>query len=365
MFTVYSGYSLLENDKKTVFFAGANTERGFVSSYDKIADERQCERVYVIKGGSGSGKSSLMRRIADEAGKHGFRSEYFLCGSDPDSLDCVKIGGRIAVLDGTAPHVRDMIYPGAASELIDVSRFWDSDKLEARRGDIISICHGKSESYSAAYNLLSAAGLLSRVSASLASQIYLYDKAGGFIERLLSRLPKSKVKGRIKSEYYSHAVTMKGMVQSDSLKRLCEICYNADDFMNTAQIFMRQLTDALLEHGYELTVTRLPISDAISGILINDLGIAVTVGEKNENERNINLSRFVDREKIKSVRGRMRLNADILESVMNEVSSCLHTASEYHFALEEIYVSAMDFSRLNEYRDEITENIIKRLKKQD
>lgn len=363
MFTVYSGYSMLENDKKTVFFAGANTEQGFTSSYDKIADERQCERVYVIKGGSGSGKSSLMRHIADEAGKKGFRSEYFLCGSDPLSLDCVKIGGRIAVLDGTAPHVRDMIYPGAASELIDVSQFWDSEKLEARREDIVSICQEKSEAYSAAYKLLSAAGLLNRVSASLASQIYLYDKAGGFIERLLSRLPKSKAKGRITAEYYSHAVTMRGMVQSDSLKRLCEISYNAGDFMNTAQIFMSQLTDALLDHGYELTITRLPISGVISGILINDLGIAVTIGEKSEEERNINLSRFADKEKLKSVRGRMRLNADILESTMEEASACLSAASEYHFALEDIYISAMDFPRLSEYRDEITADIIRRLKK--
>ena len=53
MFTAYDGYSPIKLRGRHVFFAGANTDGGFVSSYDTIANEKECERVYIIKGGSG------------------------------------------------------------------------------------------------------------------------------------------------------------------------------------------------------------------------------------------------------------------------------------------------------------------------
>ena len=73
MFTVYDGYSPIKMKGRHVFFAGANTDGGFVSSYDTIANEKECERVYIIKGGSGSGKSTLMRNIAKKSGEKRIR----------------------------------------------------------------------------------------------------------------------------------------------------------------------------------------------------------------------------------------------------------------------------------------------------
>ena len=98
MFTVYDGYSPIKMKGRHVFFAGANTDGGFVSSYDTIANEKECERVYIIKGGSGSGKSTLMRSIAKKAEKNGFGVEYYLCGSDADSLDCMASSEKILLM---------------------------------------------------------------------------------------------------------------------------------------------------------------------------------------------------------------------------------------------------------------------------
>ena len=41
-----------------VFFAGANSARGFVSYYDTILNDKKIERLYILKGGPGTGKSS-------------------------------------------------------------------------------------------------------------------------------------------------------------------------------------------------------------------------------------------------------------------------------------------------------------------
>ena len=362
MFTVYNGYSPIKLGGRHVFFAGANTDGGFVSSYDTIANEKECERVYIIKGGSGSGKSTLMRNIAKKAEKNGFGFEYYLCGSDADSLDCIKLDGRIAVLDGTSPHVREMAYPGAASELIDVTPFWDISALEAKREEITALCERKREAYSSAYRLLGAAGLVNRASVSLASRMYLFDKADAFITRLLSRLPKTKEEGSVIAEYYSHAVTMKGMYRTDSLSRFGELSYTVENIMNTAQIFMRRLADKLVKCGQKIIITRIPLSGEISGIFIAEHGISVTVGEKTDETRGINLMRFIDRDIMKAERGRMKLYSSLLESAENEAVSLLAGAAEAHFKIEGIYVSAMDFERLEKYGNAVCTDIMKRLK---
>ena len=51
-----------------------NSYGGFVSHYrDCFAQERR----YIIKGGPGCGKSTLMRRIAHEAEQRGLEVEYY------------------------------------------------------------------------------------------------------------------------------------------------------------------------------------------------------------------------------------------------------------------------------------------------
>ncbi|MBQ8334426.1 MAG: hypothetical protein IJX93_11715, partial [Clostridia bacterium] len=155
MKSIYDNWLAVETGAD--YFAGANTPSGFQSSYDTIADESRLDRVYIIKGGSGTGKSTLMRKIGSAAEKRGTECRYYLCGSDPDSLDCVVIGGRIAVLDGTAPHVREMKVPGASSAIIDVSKFWDPAALEPHRHELEERAALKSAAYASCYRWLAAA----------------------------------------------------------------------------------------------------------------------------------------------------------------------------------------------------------------
>ena len=51
-------------DKQVAFFLGANTPSGFYSLYDQMLEPEKAQRVFLLKGGAGCGKSSLMRRVA-------------------------------------------------------------------------------------------------------------------------------------------------------------------------------------------------------------------------------------------------------------------------------------------------------------
>lgn len=360
MRTVFDGYKRIDTDK-TTFFAGANTASGFVGDYGSIADEAKLERVYVIKGGSGTGKSTLMRRCAEEAEKSGVSVTRWLCGSDPDSLDCVVLGGRIAILDGTAPHVRDMIYPGASSELIDVSRFWDSRVLEAERSSIVDHASRKTACYASAYRYLASAELLEREKSVCTSTIFLREKAEACIGRLMKKLKKPVGKTPAIREIRTHALTMKGAYMSDSLSRNAEHSYTVTDSFGCAVPFMRLLAEKLTSAGYSLTIAKLPVPDVICGIVIEDCGISITVGQPEENDSVINMARFTSPEFPDGVRGEFRLASKIQQSCLSEALRQLSKASEQHFAIEQIYIRAMDFASLGAYTDTVVDQICTRL----
>ncbi|RKD32467.1 ATPase [Thermohalobacter berrensis] len=86
-------------------FPGGNTSKGFYSYYDYII-EKDANRIFIIKGGPGVGKSSMMKKIAKEMIDRGYNIEYHHCSSDNNSIDGVVIPKlRVGLIDGTAPHV--------------------------------------------------------------------------------------------------------------------------------------------------------------------------------------------------------------------------------------------------------------------
>lgn len=87
-------------------FPGGNTAVGFFSYYDYILPQEDAERIFVIKGGPGVGKSTFMKKAGRVFVKKGYDVEYMHCSSDPESLDGIVIPDlKAAMLDGTAPHV--------------------------------------------------------------------------------------------------------------------------------------------------------------------------------------------------------------------------------------------------------------------
>ena len=87
------------------YFLGANSPSGFYSLYDQLISPEEARAVYILKGGPGCGKSTLMRKIAARAEESGLETEYILCSGDPDSLDAVLLPELgVALVDGTAPQ---------------------------------------------------------------------------------------------------------------------------------------------------------------------------------------------------------------------------------------------------------------------
>lgn len=118
-------------------FPGGNTAYGFFSYYDHII-EPDATRIFVIKGGPGVGKSNFMRKIGEDMIGLGYDLEFMCCSSDNGSLDGLVIPAvRVALIDGTAPHVVDPKNPGVVDEIIHLGDFWDEKKLRACKKEVL------------------------------------------------------------------------------------------------------------------------------------------------------------------------------------------------------------------------------------
>ena len=137
------------------YFLGANTANGFYSCYDSFCPPEGGCFLWIIKGGPGCGKSTLMRKIGAAAEAAGLDVEYVLCSGDPDSLDGVYLPQKeIAFTDGTAPHVQEPAYPGVSGAYLDLGRFYDAKALSPLRKSFVQLTAAYRAKYAEAYKAL-------------------------------------------------------------------------------------------------------------------------------------------------------------------------------------------------------------------
>ena len=147
--------------KYRYFFPGGNTPDGFVSYYRDILYQNEAARIFCIKGGPGTGKSTFMKEIGNYYLNKGYNVDFLKCSSDPDSLDGIVVKDkRTAIIDGTKPHVTDPLNPGAVDEIIDLGVLIDRDKICKDREVIVGLNEEISETFEYAYGYLKCAKIL-------------------------------------------------------------------------------------------------------------------------------------------------------------------------------------------------------------
>ena len=117
-------------------FPGGNTSLGFYSFSDQIIDHN-FNRLFILKGGPGVGKSTLIKNVGKRLMEKGYDLEYHCCSSDKNSYDgLIAPTLKIAIFDGTAPHIMDPKYPGAVDEIVNLGAYWSEKGLIAKKEDI-------------------------------------------------------------------------------------------------------------------------------------------------------------------------------------------------------------------------------------
>ena len=342
-------------------FVAANSGKGFVSFYDDVFRRRGIERRYIIKGGPGTGKSHLLRQVAAYAESRGRRVERYCCSSDPDSLDGIVIDGKIALLDGTAPHSEEPTLPGAQDELINLGVFWDAERLAANVGKIAARNEEKSACYRRAYRFLEACDQLYEVNRSLLLPYVKHEKMQRTVQRRLEEIGRGN--GFSLLPGLSDAVSMRGSVHLDTYERIAEKLYVIEDLYDTGALFLRALLTGGMRHECAMRVSYHPIHvGEPNAVYFCDTGHCFVIGkdgmDMGKDALKINMKRFVDADGVRENRNKLRINARMYDALLGAAEDALAEAGEHHFALEEIYASCMDFEAQNRFIRSLCERVL-------
>lgn len=138
-------------------FPGGNTPKGFFSYYDYIISP-SATRLFVLKGGPGTGKSTFMKKMSAVLIEKGYDVEQHHCSSDNNSLDGLVIPElQLAFVDGTAPHIVDPKNPGCVDEIIHLGDFWCEEKMVPNKASVVACNAEIGKNFKRAYRVLGAA----------------------------------------------------------------------------------------------------------------------------------------------------------------------------------------------------------------
>lgn len=351
-------------------FPGGNTYKGFHSFYDYIISNDEANKIFCIKGGPGVGKSSFMKAIAKEFVELGYDVELHHCSSDNNSLDGVVIKqAKVALLDGTAPHVVDPKNPGAVDEILNFGDFWNEEGFKLERETILSLNKEIKCLFNSSYHYLMGAKELQDDIEIAAEEAVDKAKYSKLVLDLKDELTYSlTISGGAGKErhLFDSALTPDGLVDyietiiPDSFK-----CYLFEGIStkSTSDLLSILAKDYLIK-GYDVELYHQPLNpERIQTVIVEKLGIALTVNGKMRDKayRLVDLDEVLIAGKLEAKKGLISADVEIKEMLLGEAFRRINTAKRKHDEMEKSYIPQMDFAAVTEFRNRIIERIKKYL----
>jgi len=353
-------------DGKNDYFASSNTRYGFYTRFDSVFDRDKFDRVFIIKGGSGTGKSFFMKRIREALSSRRLSAEGVLCSSDPSSLDgLICRDAKLAFIDGTPPHTTDPVYPGAVDTIVDLGEFWSCAGLAEKRSEITKIVKEKKALFDSGYRLLGCAGDVSDDILYILTNRFDKIKARNAIERFFDA--EISKKGAFSEEIMiGGCINAAGVGRTGFFENAAEKkCVTVNDDASFA-LFYSLLYESAKKRGSRICVSFDPLDPKhVDGVYFPDDSVSVTrcfdLGEWKKRfgsaYKIFNVDRFFRADDLRAVKNKLRLERKLRDDVISEACGAFAEAFALHVKLEKIYGDNMDFMA----KDEFTERFISRI----
>lgn len=340
----------MQENSKQIYFASANMAHGFVSFFERCFMQERISRLYMIKGGPGTGKSRFIGDVATHAVKRGWHAEYYACSSDPDSLDGVILthprAGCIALVDATAPHVMEPTLPGVRDVIVNLGDFWDRERLAKDANRIRALNGDKQACYERSYAYLHAAGKLLVARDNLIAPCV----DSGKLDKIAAKVSRLYPKGRDFDERLGlvDSVGMKGRVHLDTYEKAADRIVAISPFYGVEYMLMDALYALACDRGCAVRrALHVLLPEKTATLYFPDNRLCLTVGKAVstacKDVRRVDLRHLCCAESLRSVRGEARLVHKLVKSSVDAAVDSFACAGEYHFELEGLYTAAMDF----------------------
>lgn len=335
-------------------FLGVNSESGFASFYRDFVEGRS--RVFVIKGGPGTGKSTLMRKVAQAACDKGYDVELLHCSSDPDSLDAVyMIQNDTCILDGTPPHVIEPPLPGAVGRLVDLYQFWDHERLTAQTAQIKETNRTIHNLYSRIYLYLGAAGRLQRDLTGIGATLLNRAKLRGYTDRLCARYIHHRIGSATEEKRFFAAYTPQGMTCyppcGDGIERQLVL----EDEYGILSRMLDVVRMRAIQANHRVICGYSPlIPDQLAHLILPDAGLMLCLSNSMHKIEaqpycRISGSRFIDTATEAQHKKKIEFLRRSRDEILKEACDLLSICHKEHDRLEDYYKGTIDYPALNTY----------------
>ena len=321
------------------FFPAANTPDGFVSRFNGIYNEKEDKKVIYIKGGSGTGKSTLMKNLSADAEKAGIEVEHFVCSSDPDSLDGVRfLNTQTAIVDATSPHIQDPLLPGISGKIYNVGNFLEESILASHKDEILSLSKEKSNCFDMCYRHLKSA-----------RHLYpdLDDKIcdNSILQKFKFQSTGKKGKTRM---LFASGITPKGNISLLDEILMGKIIGIEESLESSA--ILKEINKNANIAGYDTELYFCPMfpNSKAEHLVIKDIELSFTTLNQFHN--------FKSTDEVIEATFRLE-NSTHIKPLIYTACNYLAKAKSYHSQIEKIYISAMNFEKMDKNYDELKQNL--------
>jgi Cdc6-like AAA superfamily ATPase len=352
--------------KERHLFPTGNTSSGFYSFYKYILDQEAARRIICLKGGPGTGKSTLMKTIGKLYSEKGFDIEYHHCSSSNDLLDAIVIKGlNVALLDGTSPHIMDPLTPGAVDEILNLGECWKEEGFEKYRRNIIEINRELSDIYKRSNKYLEAAKQLHEIWSFYNAEIMNISKLYKYIESLKISLFLRPISSMGKERHlFATAFTANGIITyTDNLITGYERVYVLNGEPGSGKtIVLKIISEEALKRGYSVEIMHHPlVPEKLEHIFIPQLKTAIITSNE------INQQKFQGTQIYMDIFSKSMLQGKYISQIkedkhhfyelLNKALEIISYTKVLHDELKKFYIENMDFDKVNEKQEFIEKKL--------
>ncbi len=334
------------------FFAAANGFGGFKSIFNEVLKRNELSRLFILKGGPGTGKSSIMKAIIKYANQEGIYAEAIWCSSDTNSLDGVILtdGDKsVAIIDGTAPHTMDPVYPGARDEIINLGDSFDIQHLKKHSEKIYEYTAKKSGCYKDAYSYLEMAGKMHRFICEKYDEKIDGEALEALVESIISSVNTEKSED-LPRRYFISAFGKDGQVRLSDYCEESRNCIRISGDGYTEFIVMKRLYSQLSNCTKAYCPT--PLTESLVEAIYTTHHLFLT---------NIGKDGCIDSSVIMAEKINLAHEKKIYNDLLNLAKDSFSHAAKWHFMLEDIYKIGMNFSNNDTIFNKLIKNIEREL----
>ena len=351
------------------FFFGANNKKKYCSLFEELYNPYENGRHIILKGGPGTGKSTLMRKIAEKLENKGYYVERGYCSADPNSLDVVLAPElNFSVFDGTSPHTFDPTLPGISEHIVDLGTAWDRNYLNEHIKEIGELTKANKEQHRKASDFMKVASQIETQSVLLCNSFTDEEKVERYAKRLANRLVPNKKDtdtGKIHKRFLS-AISPEGIVvQYDSVVALAENIVTVEDEHGAVSPYIAEyVCKYAVENGYDVYACYCPLFPRfkIEHVIIPELKTAVFTENSyhysiDEVSNRIHASRFYDKSAFMQSKEKLGFYKKAKKELIDESVRKISLAKDIHDRLEDYYIKATDFNVINDIGEKILKSL--------